>query len=49
MKRKWKMDNSTRGFQFEYRFFDDIKIALVLPSSLEVDNWKISPKSSLKV
>ena len=51
MKHKWKMDVDTQCFKFDYNFFDDIKVTLDLPSSLDVDdhNWTISARSPLKV
>ena len=47
----WEKAVDTQSFEFDYSFFDNIKVTLDLglQSHLEVDNWKISARSSLEV
>ena len=49
MRPNWRMDVDTQCFKFDYNLIDDIKVTLDLQSGLEVDKWRISPRSSLKV
>ena len=43
------MDGDTQSLKFDYNFFGDIKVNLDLESSVDVDNWRISARSPLKV
>ena len=47
----WKKAVVRQSFEFDYSFFDDIKVTLDLDRqrSKDVNNWKISARSPLKV
>ena len=48
MKHSWTEDNDAQCFNFDYNFFNGIKVTLDLQSSSDV-KWKIIARSKLKV